>query len=70
MLVVKIDSSNSWVSRATRPSAVTIATNAISTGTRPATIAPNTSSRMSKAAGRPNRSSPLSRSRSDSWLKS
>ena len=32
MFVVKIDSSNSWVSSATSPSAVMIATSAISSG--------------------------------------
>jgi hypothetical protein len=70
MFVVKIDSSNTWVSNATNPSAVVIATSAISSGTTPATTVPNTSSRMISAAGSPNLSSPSSRSRLDSSLKS
>jgi hypothetical protein len=48
------------------PSAVVIATSAINSGTMPATTVPNTSSSTISAAGRPNRSSPLSKSRSDS----
>ena len=70
MLITNTESSNCWATSAVRPSATMIETAAISSGTSPATTAPNTSSRMISAAGRPNLSSPFSRSSCESTLKS
>ncbi len=70
MFTTKIDRSNGWASSAVRPSATTIETIAISSGTSPATTAPKTSRRMISAAGSPNCSSPFSRSSCERRLKS
>ena len=55
---------------ATSPSATMIDRIAISTGTSPANTAPKTSTRTISAAGRPNASSPVSRSFCDCLPKS
>jgi hypothetical protein len=70
MLTTKIERLKAWARTATKPSATTIDGSAISSGTSPATTVPNTSSRMIRAAGRPNWSSPDWRSSSESLLKS
>ena len=70
MFTRKIESSNCCARSAESPSATTIETIAISSGTSPATTAPKTSRRMMSAAGRPNLSSPFSRSSWESRLKS
>ncbi len=70
MLMTKTESSNCCATTAVSPSATTIETIAMSSGTSPATTAPKTSSRMMSAAGRPNFSSPFSRSSCESRLKS
>ena len=67
---MKIERSNACERSATRPSAARIETSAISSGTRPATTAPKTSSRTINAAGSPNLQLAVLRSRSESWLKS
>ena len=70
MLTRKTESSNCCARSALSPSATTIATIAISSGTSPATTAPKTSRRMMSAAGSPNLSSPFSRSSWERRLKS
>ncbi len=70
MFTMKIESSKLCERIATSPSAARIENIAISSGTTPATTAPKTSSRMIRAAGSPNWSSPSWRSRSESRLKS
>jgi hypothetical protein len=70
MFTTKIDSSNCWLTSAVSPSATTMDTIDIKSGMSPATTAPNTSSRMISAAGKPNLSSPFSRSSWESRLKS
>ena len=70
MFTRKIESSNCCARTALMPRATSIETTAISSGMSPATTAPNTSSRMMSAAGRPNWSSPFSRSSWDRRLKS
>ncbi len=70
MFTTKTESSNCCARRAVSPSATTIETIAISSGISPATTAPKTSSRMISAAGKPNWSSPFSRSSCESALKS
>src|SRR4051794_6235470 len=59
MLTTKNETSNAWPTRAVRATATTIDSSPSSTGTRPATTAPNTSTRMISAAGSPISSSPF-----------
>jgi hypothetical protein len=66
MLMMKTERLNGCDSTATKPSATTIEMIAISSGTSPATIAPNTRIRITSAAGTPNLSSPDLRSCCDS----
>ena len=70
MFTTNTESENASATSAQRPSATMIAISAITSGIRPATTAPNTSSRMMNAAGRPNSSSPDLRSCCESPLKS
>src|SRR3990170_5114376 len=70
MFTTKTESSNCCATSATIPRATMIETIAINSGMSPATTAPKTSRRMTSAAGRPNWSSPFSRSSCDSRLKS
>jgi hypothetical protein len=70
MFTMNTDRLNASDSTATTPSPTMIDISAIATGTRPATIDPNTSTSTSSAAGRPNASSPCSRSLCESELKS
>ena len=67
---MKTESENPREMSATSPSATMIERIAISTGTTPATTAPKTRTRTISAAGRPNASSPVSRSFCDCWPKS
>jgi len=66
MLTTKIERSNACPTIAVSASATTIETIASSTGTRPATTEPNTSSSTIRAAGRPIWNSPFCRSSSES----
>ena len=70
MFTMKTERVNSSERMATRPSPTTMESNAMSTGTRPATTAPKTRMSTTSAAGRPKKSSPCSRSRCDSVEKS
>src|SRR5262249_61822361 len=62
MLITNTERLNACASTATRPSATAIEGSVITSGTRPATTAPNTSSSTISAAGRPTRSSACCRS--------
>src|SRR5881392_3347832 len=70
MFTTKTDSVNASATSAHSPSATTIATIAITSGTRPATTVPNTRIRTTSAAGRPMRNSPDLRSCWERRLKS
>ena len=70
MFTTKTERSNAWPTSAVSPRATTIATSATSTGTSPATTAPNTRSSTTSAAGSPNCSSPFRRSSCESVEKS
>ena len=70
MLTTKMERSNAWPTSAVRARATTMATSASMSGTRPATTAPKTTSRMTMAVGMPKKNSPTRRSCSDSAMKS
>ena len=70
MFTAKTDRLNSWATTVAIPSPTAIDTRAMSTGISPAATAPNTSSRTTIEAGRPNSISPRRRSLEDSELKS
>ena len=53
MLTTKNETSNAWPTSAVKATAITIESSPSSTGTSPATTAPNTSTRMISAAGSP-----------------
>ena len=70
MFTTKNETSNAWPTIAVKATAITIDSSPSSTGTRPATTAPKTSTRMISAAGSPINSSPFCRSSSESFSKS
>ncbi len=70
MLTTKNETSNACPTSAVKATATTIESSPSSTGTSPATTAPNTSTRMISATGSPMSSSPFCRSCSESFSKS
>ena len=70
MFTTKNETSNACPTSAVRATATTIDSSPSSTGTRPATTAPNTSRSTISAAGSPISSSPFCRSSSESFSKS
>jgi hypothetical protein len=70
MLVTKRLTSKNWPITATSARATMIEINAIVSGMSVATTVPKTSSRMIRAAGKPNLSSPCCRSFSETFSKS
>ena len=70
MLTTKNDTSNAWPTSAVSATATTIESRPSTTGIRPATTAPNTSSSTISAAGRPISNSPFCRSSAESFSKS
>ena len=70
MLTMKTDRLNSRASSAAMPRPTMMESRAISAGIKPATTAPNTSSRITMEIGSPKSSSPCLRSLADRVVKS